>query len=212
MLVCNEHGDGAIDPTPVISMVGLIEKGERVTRSFISNSDQNIILIGGLPHELGGSYFLQTEFGKKEGNCPSVNLAEEKKVQDFLIKTIESGHIRAAHDLSEGGLLVAIAEMLFENPELGADFSIDSLGESNRLDALLFGESQGRVLVSVSDEDLEEVMQSAVQDGLSILRLGKSTRSGRLKLLVAGNEILDSEVNKMHKIWSEAIPEKMNHS
>jgi phosphoribosylformylglycinamidine synthase len=102
--------------------------------------------------------------------------------------------------------------MLFENPELGADLSIDSLGESNRLDALLFGESQGRVLVSVSDEDLEEVMQSAVQDGLSILRLGKSTRSGRLKLLVAGNEILDSEVNKMHKIWSEAIPEKMNHS
>jgi phosphoribosylformylglycinamidine synthase len=208
----NEHGDGAIDPTPVISMVGLIEKGERVTRSFISNSDQNIILIGGLPHELGGSYFLQTEFGKKEGTCPSVNLAEEKKVQDFLIKTIESGHIRAAHDLSEGGLLVAIAEMLFENPELGADLSIDSLGESNRLDALLFGESQGRVLVSVSDEDLEEVMQSAVQDGLSILRLGKSTRSGRLKLLVVGNEILDSEVNKMHKIWSEAIPEKMNHS
>jgi phosphoribosylformylglycinamidine synthase len=208
----NEHGDGAIDPTPVISMVGLIEKGERVTRSFISNSDQNIILVGGLPHELGGSYFLQTEFGKKEGTCPSVNLAEEKKVQDFLIKTIDFGHIRAAHDLSEGGLLVAIAEMLFENPELGADLSIDSLGESNRLDALLFGESQGRVLVSVSDEDLEEVMQSAVQDGLSILRLGKSTRSGRLKLLVAGNEILDSEVNKMHKIWSEAIPEKMNHS
>lgn len=208
----NEHGDGAIDPTPVISMVGLIEKGERVTRSFISDSDQNIILVGGLPHELGGSYFLQTEFGKKEGTCPSVNLAEEKKVQDFLIKMIDSGHIRAAHDLSEGGLLVAIAEMLFENPKLGADLSIDSLGESNRLDALLFGESQGRVLVSVSDGNLEEVMQSAMQDGLSILQLGKSTSSGRLKFWVAGNEILDSEVNKMHKIWSEAIPEKMNHS
>ena len=208
----NEHGDGAIDPTPVISMVGLIEKGERVTRSFISNSDQNIILIGGLPHELGGSYFLQTEFGKKEGNCPSVNLAEEKKVQDFLIKTIESGHIRAAHDLSEGGLLVAIAEMLFENPELGADFSIDSLGESNRLDALLFGESQGRVLLSVSNENLDKVLESAKNDSLTVMNLGTSTDSGRLKLSVAGNEILDSEVNKLNKIWSESIPEKMNHS
>ena len=208
----NEHGDGAIDPTPVISMVGLIEKGDRVTRSFISDSDQNIILVGGLPHELGGSYFLQTEFGKKEGTCPGVNLAEEKKVQDFLIKTIDFGHISAAHDISEGGLLVAIAEMLFENPELGADLSIDSLGESNRLDALLFGESQGRVLISVSDGNLEEVIQSAGQDGLSILQLGKSTSSGRLKLSIAGNEILDSEVNKMHKVWSEAIPEKMNQS
>ena len=208
----NEHGDGAIDPTPVISMVGLIEKADQVTRSFIADAGQSIVLIGDLPNELGGSYFLQTEFGKKEGTCPGVNLAEEKKVQDFLIKTIDSGHINAAHDISEGGLLVAITEMLFENPELGADLLIDSLGESNRLDALLFGESQGRVLLSVSNENLDKVLESAINDGLPVMKLGTSTDSGRLKLSVAGNEILDSEVNKLHKIWSESIPEKMNHS
>ena len=208
----NEHGDGAIDPTPVISMVGLIEKADQVTRSFIADAGQSIVLIGDLPNELGGSYFLQTEFGKKEGTCPGVNLAEEKKVQDFLIKTIDSGHINAAHDISEGGLLVAITEMLFENPELGADLSIDLLGESNRLDALLFGESQGRVLLSVSNENLDKVLESAINDGLPVMKLGTSTDSGRLKLSVAGNEILDSEVNKLHKIWSESIPEKMNHS
>ena len=208
----NEHGDGAIDPTPVISMVGLIEKADQVTRSFIADAGQSIVLIGDLPNELGGSYFLQTEFGKKEGTCPGVNLAEEKKVQDFLIKTIDSGHINAAHDISEGGLLVAITEMLFENPELGADLSIDLLGESNRLDALLFGESQGRVLLSVSNENLDKVLESAINDGLPVMKLGTSRDSGRLKLSVAGNEILDSEVNKLHKIWSESIPEKMNHS
>jgi phosphoribosylformylglycinamidine synthase subunit PurL len=208
----NEHGDGAIDPTPVISMVGLIEKADQVTRSFIADAAQSIVLIGDLPNELGGSYFLQTEFGKKEGTCPGVNLAEEKKVQDFLIKTIGSGYINAAHDISEGGLLVAITEMLFENPELGADLSIDSLGESNRLDALLFGESQGRVLLSVSNENLDKVLESAINDGLPVMKLGTSADSGRLKLSVAGNEILDSEVNKLHKIWSESIPEKMNHS
>jgi phosphoribosylformylglycinamidine synthase len=183
-----------------------------VTRSFIADAGQSIVLIGDLPNELGGSYFLQTEFGKKEGTCPGVNLAEEKKVQDFLINAINSGHISAAHDISEGGLLVAIAEMLFENPELGADLSIDSLGESNRLDALLFGESQGRVLISVSNENLDEVLESAINDGLSVLKLGTSTDSGRLKLSVSENEILDSEVNKLHKIWSEAIPEKMKKS
>jgi phosphoribosylformylglycinamidine (FGAM) synthase-like enzyme len=109
----NEHGEGGIDPTPVVSMVGLIEKSTSVTRSFISQPDQSIFLLGGLPHELGGSYFLQTEYGKKEGTCPDVDLASEKKVQDFLIKQIEDGHVHAAHDIAEGGLLVALAEMFF---------------------------------------------------------------------------------------------------
>ena len=208
----NEHGDGAIDPTPVISMVGLIDKAESVTRSFVTKSGQCILLLGGLPHELGGSYFLQTEYGKKEGTCPKVDFEAEKKIQDFLIQKIDQGDISAAHDIAEGGLLVALAEMLFERPELGVELSIDSLGNSNRLDALLFGESQGRVLISVSNESLDQVLESAMQDGLPIMHLGNSTDSGRLKLSVSGNEILDSEVNKLHKIWSESIPEKMNHS
>ena len=208
----NEHGDGAIDPTPVISMVGLIEKAERVTRSFIKEAGQSIILIGGLPDELGGSYFLQTEYGKKEGTCPNVDLVEEKKVQDFLIESIDSGNVNAAHDLSEGGLLVAIAEMLFENPELGAELALDSLGNSNRLDALLFGESQGRVLIAVEKDHLDAVFDSAQKSGLSATNLGVTSDSGRLRFSVAGNEILDSEVNKLHKVWSESIPQKMNHN
>lgn len=208
----NEHGDGGIDPTPVVSMIGLIEKSESVTRSFISQPDQSIILLGGLPHELGGSYFLQTEYGKKEGTCPEVNLGAEKKVQDFLIQQIEAGHIQAAHDIAEGGLLVALAEMLFENPDLGAMISIDSMGNSNRLDALLFGESQGRVLISVSKEESQEILESASKLGLSVDQLGSSNSTGRLKFSVAGNEVLDSEVNQLHKIWNESIPQKMNHS
>ncbi len=208
----NEHGDGAIDPTPVISMVGLIEKAERVTRSFVEEVNQSIILLGGLPDELGGSYFLQTEYGKKEGTCPDVDLAEEKKIQDFLISTIDSGNIDAAHDIAEGGLLVAFVEMLFENPKLGAELTIDSLGNSNRLDTLLFGESQGRVLISVSKDNVELVTNAATEGGLSAYVLGTTTDTGRLKLSVSGNEILDSEVNELHKIWNEAIPQKMNQN
>jgi phosphoribosylformylglycinamidine synthase len=208
----NEHGDGGIDPTPVVSMVGLIDKSESVTRSFISQPDQSIILLGGLPHELGGSYFLQTEYGKKEGTCPRVDLEAEKKVQDFLIQHIEAGHIQAAHDISEGGLVVAMAEMFFENPNLGATISIESMGISNRLDVLLFGESQGRVLISLANEQSQVILESAIQLGLPVDQLGNSNSSGRLKLSVAGDEVLDSEVNKLHKIWSEAIPAKMNHS
>ncbi len=208
----NEHGEGGIDPTPVVSMVGLIEKSSSVTRSFISQPDQSILLLGGLPHELGGSYFLQTEYGKKEGTCPDVDLASEKKVQDFLIQQIEDGHVHAAHDIAEGGLLVALAEMFFENPNIGASLSIDSKGKSNRLDALLFGESQGRVLIAVSKSESEGIVLSAGQNGLSIDPLGYSDSSGQLKLSVSGNVILDSSVNQLHKTWSDAIPQKMNHS
>ena len=208
----NEHGEGAIDPTPVISMVGLIEKAERVTRSFVEQSGQSIILLGGLPNELGGSYFLQTEYGKKEGTCPEVDFSEEKKIQDFLIHSIDSGLVEAAHDLAEGGLLVAVSEMLFEKPNLGIDLSVDSLGSSNRLDALLFGESQGRVLISVSDDKLDQLLVLAGEKSLPAIVLGSINESGRLKFSLSGNEILDSDVAQLHKIWSDAIPQKMNQN
>ena len=208
----NEHGEGAIDPTPVISMVGLIEKAERVTRSFVEQSGQSIILLGGLPNELGGSYFFQTEYGKKEGTCPEVDFSEEKKIQDFLIHSIDSGLVEAAHDLAEGGLLVAVSEMLFEKPNLGIDLSVDSLGSSNRLDALLFGESQGRVLISVSDDKLDQLLVLAGEKSLPAIVLGSINESGRLKFSLSGNEILDSDVAQLHKIWSDAIPQKMNQN
>ena len=141
-----------------------------------------------------------------------MDLAEEKKVQDFLISTIDAGQICAAHDIAEGGLLVALAEMFFEKPELGVDLTIDSIGNSNRLDALLFGESQGRVLVSVSSDNKDEVLRMARENGLSANYLGTSNTTGSFKLSVDGNEILDSSVNKLHKVWSESIPQKMNHN
>jgi phosphoribosylformylglycinamidine synthase len=188
-------------------MVGLIDKAEEVTRSFLSREGESIILLGGLPHELGASYYLQTQFGKKEGRVPEIDLESEKKVQEFLLSQISNGFVQAAHDLSEGGLLVALAEMLFEKNELGMSVSIDSLGNSGRLDALLFGESQGRVLVSVSEEG--EFISAAEQAGVPAQVIGCSDLSGRLKVSVAGNEILDSSVSGLCEAWGQAIPEIM---
>jgi len=206
----NEHGDGAIDPTPVVSMVGLIDKAEEVTRSFLSGEGESIILLGGLPHELGASYYLQTQFGKKEGRVPEIDLESEKKVQELLLAQISNGSVQAAHDLSEGGLLVALAEMLFEKNELGISVTIDSLGDSGRLDALLFGESQGRVLVSASEEG--EFIRAAEQAGVPAQVIGCSDLSGRLKVSIAGNEILDSNVSGLCGAWSQAIPELMRQA
>ena len=205
----NEHGEGAIDPTPVVSMVGLIDQAEWVTRSGVNESGLDLILLGGLPDELGGSYYLQTNFGKKEGTCPAINLDAEKNLQDFLISQIEAGNIRAAHDLSEGGLLVCLSEMLFDSTEIGASVSFNNFGDSGRLDALLFGESQGRVLIAVRPEDKEGVIQKAADIGLPAVLLGKTENSDQLKISVSGELILNTKVSGLKNAWESAIPNYM---
>ena len=205
----NEHGDGAIDPTPVVSMVGLIDEAENVTRSQIEEEGLEIVLLGDLPSELGGSYYLQTQFGKKEGIVPEVDLEAEKKVQDFLIEQIEQGRVRAAHDISEGGLLTCLCEMLFGEHSLGAELSIPFRGLSGRLDALLFGESQGRVVIGVESTQLAELRSRAESMDLPVVSLGRSNSSGKLQVDLAGDKIVDLEVSSLQSVWENAIPKHM---
>jgi phosphoribosylformylglycinamidine synthase II len=208
----NEHGEGAIDPTPVVSMVGLIDQSDHVTRSAVQQTGVELLLLGGLPHELGGSYFLQTQYGKKEGTCPSVDLAAEKSLQDFLIAQIEDGKIHAAHDISEGGLLVCIAEMLFDKDGLGADISLGELGQSGRLDALLFGESQARAVVAVRSEDIERITEAAGKSNLPVHRLGQINKSDQLNIIVSGDSVLNAKVSGLKDAWESAIPKHMDQS
>ena len=205
----NEHGEGAIDPTPVVSMVGLIDNPDWVTRSTVGESGLDLILLGGLPHELGGSYYLQSKFGKKEGTCPSVDLNAEKSLQEFLISQIENGKVRAAHDLSEGGLLVCLSEMLFDTDGLGASVSLNDLGQSGRLDALLFGESQARAVIAVRTEDSDAIMRVAEQMQLPADLLGKTNDSDQLQVEVSGQPIISTNVSGLKKAWENAIPNHM---
>ena len=208
----NEHGDGAIDPTPVVSMVGLIDHADRVTRSAVQKAGTELLLLGGLPHELGGSYYLQTQFGKKEGTCPTVHLAAEKSLQDFLIAQIEEGKVHAAHDIAEGGLLVCLSEMLFDAKGLGASISLNDLGESGRLDALLFGESQARAVIAVSSQDKDKVIEAAEGFNLPVHPLGQTNDSDQLEIEVAGNSVLRAKVSGLKDAWESAIPKHMDHA
>ena len=208
----NEHGDGAIDPTPVVSMVGLIDHADRVTRSAVQKAGMELLLLGGLPHELGGSYYLQTQFGKKEGTCPTVHLAAEKSLQDFLIAQIEEGKVHAAHDIAEGGLLVCLSEMLFDAKGLGASISLNDLGESGRLDALLFGESQARAVIAVSPQDKDKVIEAAEGFNLPVHPLGMTNDSDQLEIEVAGNSVLRAKVSGLKDAWESAIPKHMDHA
>jgi phosphoribosylformylglycinamidine synthase II len=190
----NESPEGAIDPTPTVSIVGFIEKEEHVTRQFAREAGSRLILLGGPPSELGGSQFLGIVHGQKTGDAPAVDLAAEKRLQDLLLGQIKGGWILAAHDLSEGGLLVAVAEMLFGPGELGADLDLSRLA-APRLDALLFGESQGRVMVAVAAHSEAGVLAAAAAAGVPAEAIGTvaaegalavATRQGRLSWPVGG--------------------------
>ncbi len=205
----NEHGDGAIDPTPVVSMVGLIDEQSHVTRSQISKDGLELVLLGDLPNELGGSYYLQTQYDKKEGTVPAVHLENEKKMQELLISQIKLSRIQTAHDISEGGLLVCLFEMLFGKDGLGAKVSIPSRGSSGRLDALLFGESQGRVVIAVKSEDLGLLEKEVESIRVPFTHLGICDQTGVFDLEIENQKIFSAEVSSMKSVWKDVIPNHM---
>lgn len=182
----NESPEGAIDPTPTVSVVGLIEDEKHVTKQFARRAGEKLILLGGAPTELGGSQFLGLIHGLKTGDAPEVDLAGEKKLQTTLLTLIKGGVVSAAHDISEGGLLVTVAEMLF-NPDrtFGAKLDLNAFG-SARFDALLFGESQGRVVIAVAADRVGTVLSEAHTGGVAATVIGEVTDDAELTLLARG--------------------------
>src|SRR5947207_3019635 len=121
----NESPAGVVDPTPTIGMVGLIEKEEHVTTQWFKNEGDEIILVGKIGAELGGSRFLKVCHGKKIGPPPQVDLAHEIEIQNAVRDLIHAGLVQSAHDCSEGGLAIALAESCFNPKErFGAEIKI----------------------------------------------------------------------------------------
>jgi phosphoribosylformylglycinamidine (FGAM) synthase-like enzyme len=181
-----------------------------------------LILLGGAPDELGGSQYLDLLHGLKTGEAPAVDLAAEKKLHDLLRAQIKAGRVAAAHDLSEGGLLCAVAEMLFA-PEAtrGVRLDLGALtGRSRsgsrppapapkRIDALLFGESQGRILVAATPADAAAVLSAARRAGVPAAKLGEIVDDPVLSLRgVGAGEITWSAV-ALRCGWETTIEETM---
>jgi phosphoribosylformylglycinamidine synthase len=203
----NESPDGAIDPTPTVSVVGFIEREANITRQFVRSAGERLVLLGGPPHELGGSQFLGVIHGLKTGDAPAVDLAAEKRLQDLLLGRIGAGAVRAAHDLSEGGLLVAVSEMLFGPETLAAAVDLSGL-EASRLDALLFGESQGRVVIAVSAVELDGFLTAARDAGVPAAAIGTVTTGGNLSVKTAGG-LLEWPVAGLRIGWETSIESAM---
>jgi len=197
----NETEGEAIYPTPVVGMVGLLEDVERrCTQSFKTAGDI-IVLLGSTYDELGGSEYLAVIHGLVKGKPPALDLEREKAVQRTVLTAIRQGLLHSAHDLSEGGLAVALAETTFENL-IGAEIHLTTAGL--RKDSLLFGESQSRILVSLPQDNLAMLQEIAGQHNVSLQVIGQ-TGGDRLKLYLDNEQVVDLSVKELYAAWSEAI-------
>src|SRR5438552_6682360 len=172
----NESPAGVVDPTPTIGMVGLIEKEEHITTQWFKNAGDEIILVGKVGDGLGGSRFLKVCHGKRTGPPPHIDLGREIEVQNAVRDLIRAGLVRSAHDCSEGGLAVALAESCFNPTGLyGADVDLGGVEAAvpaasteylagDTPATTLFNESQSRIVISVTPENLEKTM-SILQKG-----------------------------------------------
>ena len=202
----NENPNGAIDPTPTVGMVGLIEDEAHVTTQSFKAAGDMILLLGEPGDELGGSQYLAVIHGRKAGRPPRLNVALEGTLHDALRELIRAGLIRSAHDCSEGGLAVALAECCVSGAEhLGSAITLGGAGQ--RADVLLFNESQSRVVVSVSAPDAEEALSRLEADGVPARRLG--TVGGSELVIDTGAARYVWPTEALRRAWGDAIAEYM---
>jgi phosphoribosylformylglycinamidine synthase len=204
----NETEGKAIFPTPIIGVVGVLDRADRVVARRFQGSGDVIVLLGEGRGELGGSEYLATIHDVVRGMPPKLNLDAEKALQRLMVDLAAERLIRSAHDCSDGGLAVALAECCFDTGGAGAEVSIEALnvGRDSRLnDAVaLFGESASRVVVSVSTDNVTEILQRSAMAGLLARVIGE-TGGNRLRIAVAGRAIIDVSVDDAERIWSTAI-------
>ena len=145
----------AIYPTPVVGVVGLIEQNDHTTTQFFQNPGDVLLLLGDTKNEMGGSAFQQMQMGEISGMPPELDLEKERTLQQTLLEIIRSGNVVSAHDLSHGGLALALLTSCINELGITVDWEIDL-----RTDIALFSESQSRVLLSIVPEKVESVEAS----------------------------------------------------
>lgn len=203
----NENPLGAVDPTPTIGMVGLIEDFSGYCTQWFKAEGDLICLLGENKAELGGSEYLALVHNLKLGIPPELDLDLERKVHQATLEAMQAGLINSAHDCSEGGLAICLAECCISSPKkiLGARINTAT---QMRLDALLFGESQSRILVSCSPGDLSRVKEIARAQDIPFEVLGR-VESERLVIQVNDKGVIDLGLEEIEQRWRGAIARYM---
>jgi len=199
----NETDGKPIYPTPTVGMVGLLTKVERAVTPWFKSAGDVVVLLGRTREELGGSEYLKFVHGCTKGTPPWIDLKLEQAVASCCIEAIERGIVRSAHDISDGGLAVALAECCIAGPEKPLGVRI-ATREMIRGDALLFSESQSRIMVSVQEKDLAQLEAIAAQHHAPLQTIGSV---GGTRLIV--QPLVYLPVEELKSIWSSALEKRL---
>ncbi len=194
----NEDPERIVYPTPVVGMVGLVEDLKHITTMSFKNEGDLIVLLGENKDELGAGEYLKAIHNLVRGDAPELNLDKEKRVQDACLAMIKAGLVKSAHDCSEGGLAVALAECCISSPgHLGAEIKFD---QKMRADALLFGETQSRIIITVSEKSVAAAQKIAGDHQVPFAVIG-NVKGRELKI----KGMIDLPVQKLVDTYDKAI-------
>jgi phosphoribosylformylglycinamidine synthase len=208
----NESPLGAIDPTPTVGMVGLLADVTARAGSHFAEPGDLVCLVGETAGHLGGSAYWADLLGFIGGPPPPVDLAHERRLQQFLVDAIAKGLVRSAHDASDGGLAVALAEACMGAPYagrvLGARLDLGGYAPALAPIPLLFGEDHGRVVLSLPFDRRHALAAVARVRGVRLFGAGRVTAAPRLDIQL-GRRTLQWDVTDLRRRYFDAIPRRM---
>ena len=189
-------------PTPTIGMIGIVPDKNKVMSLNFKQKGDLIFVIGNCTNDISSSEYLVSHHGIKKSPAPYFNLDEEFNLHQAISHLIELDAINAAHDVSDGGLFVTLSEMSFPN-ELGFDIETDS---EIRPDAFLFGEGQGRVVVTVSEDKEDLFIETMVASGVNFTLIGHVTKG---KLQIDGEHF--GFIKEVKNLYNEALGKHLDN-
>jgi phosphoribosylformylglycinamidine synthase II len=211
----NETNGLSIYPTPMLGMVGLIEQADQAMTQWFKAEGDDVILLGTAREDLGGSEYLKVIQAREQGSPPFLNMDVEKALHDCVLALIRGGLVQSAHDCSDGGLAVALAESAMSGPNrpLGAVVTL-TLGRLRR-DALLFGESQSRVVLSSKPAHRQAIFDGAKRAGVPAAVIGSVTGDRLIVSLESeqsATKVIDVPVASLHDRWAFSIERTLHQA
>ncbi len=205
----NETNGEAIYPTPVLGVVGVLDDAAKVVARAFRGEGDDIVLLGDGIGELGGSEYLKVVHRLVRGRPPELELDRERRLIDLLVRAARAGVVRSAHDCSDGGVAVTLAECAFDTGGIGCEVDVPMVANKTGAQSFdgvgaLFGESASRAIVSVRAADRPALMELAASAGVPANLIGK-TGGSRLVLRIGGRTAIDLPVETAERAWATAI-------
>jgi phosphoribosylformylglycinamidine synthase len=198
----------AIKPSPVIAALGLAESQTPRVLQALRKEGNDLVIVGDTSNEMGGSEYYEHIHKLTGGHVPRVNLKKEKTLLGSLLRTLRSGRVESIHDISKGGLAVALAEMSVQGSK-GATVDIDKVpNKTSRIDNLLFSESRSRFILETKPKNTTRIIGSFKRLGISAAKVGTVTNNG-VEFLSKRQALIAISTAEASRAWSETIPRAM---